>query len=559
MRRTGSAEAVLKPRFEVGEGMAAESTRAQAGHLWSALLGSGFVRWAKGLPWWVSLGAVALVLGLVRAYISGVGAADEAWFLYVSHRLNLGQTLYRDVWVPVFPLAVWVANAFTRLLGEHVFVLKLADTVCFTVTVLACAAVIRRITPRRGYTALMLAIMLGWTGPGVIGPGSLYTALGYALMAVALALSLAWIDSGGESGSRDIRLLLAAAGAAGLAFCSKQPVGAVTFAAVAVTVLVSGGRRDIVRSLKLCVAATGVFVGVLVASAIPALISGGLPAFMRDTLSTTGSASYLRMAEYPYIVGLGLFVQQLIDPFRGSLSVTTMYFAYLVPLFAAPLFAWSYYTKRDIRHVAIGVFCVAALVGTYPRTDEPHFMAALPFLAVALIVSWETLRPQVPRFARLTAIAALAVLIVARLGCVAALPLSNSTSGLTVSHLPHFEGSLLRWEDETSANEAVRVLNMVPQRNIFILSLRAGLLYLGSGREDPTAYDYPDLAGFGSFEQDDIVNAVEDHRVEGIWFDEGVGNYPGWKDSRIWAYISNAMVPTGTVTPWGQLYVPSRP
>lgn len=133
--------------------------------------GRGPLRFRTFVPWWALLGVVAVATGFALDIVNGVTAADEAWFLYVLHRVDVGQVLYRDVWVPVFPLAIWTGAAFTKVFGDHIFVLKALDSLVFAGTVIACVAVARRIAPKYDYAALVLAVMLGWAAPGVVGPG----------------------------------------------------------------------------------------------------------------------------------------------------------------------------------------------------------------------------------------------------------------------------------------------------------------------------------------------------------------------------------------------------
>lgn len=520
--------------------------------------GGGLARLHGRIPWWVSLGVLALLLGFARDFLAGVGTADEAWFLYVLHRLNLGQVLYRDVWVPVFPLAVWVAQVFTQFLGEHIFVLKAADTFTFMVTVIATVSVTRRIAPESQYAPLVLGVLLGWAGPGVVGPGSLYTALAYALTAGALAMVLMWIDSGADVRSRSWLMLLAAAAMAGLAFTSKQTIGILAVGALLGTIVLVGGRREIRASMGRAAASAGVAIGMIVLTMIPVALTGGLPALLRDTLSSTGSAAYLSVASIPYLAGLVQFAGQLLNPISLSwLGAVTLLGVFVAPLVVVPLFIWAFTRNAGLRMRAIGIFTLAALGGSYPRADYPHFVAVLPFLLIAGIVGWQALKPHLTDSVIAVALVLVVVVTGVRLTAVVLAPWGTGNSAAVVSDLPHFEGALFTVEDDRAARDAVRSLSAASQKNVFVLSLRAGLLYLSTGREDPTAYDFPDLYGFGGFEQDDVINAVEDGRIEAIWFDSHVLEYLGWEDSRIMAYVRHAMRPFGFETPWGQLYVPS--
>ncbi len=509
------------------------------------------------LPWWALLGVVAVVAGFACDVFGGVETTDESWFLYVLHRVDLGQVLYRDVWVPVFPLAIWVGAAFTKVFGDHIFVLMAVDTLIFAGAVIACVSVARRIAPKSDHAALVLAVMLGWAAPGVIGPGSLYTALAYALLAATLAITLAWIDSGADAHTRRLPLLLVAAALAGLAFSSKQTIGGLALLALMATVVCSGEWRRIGPVLTTLAAVVGVFAGTVLATLIPVAVSGGLAALVRDTLTSSGARAPVGMGSAYYVASIKLLVPLLLhaSPLSSWLYPATTLCAYAVPLVVIPLFLCALAVKRDIHGAVIGIFSLAALAGAIPRADYPHFIAALPFFMLALIFAWETLRPYMAPIVRAVLVVLIVIVVGARLGSIVAPPLRRHA--FVVSESAHFQGAPILPEADKAARSATAELRSAPQRTVYILSFHAGFLYLASGREDVTPYDYPDITALGPSAQDFVIEAVRSGRIQAIWFDPLVLQYTGWKSSHLVAYVLTSMRPASANTPWGQLYVPS--
>src|SRR5882724_12533788 len=45
--------------------------------------------------------------------------SDEAWLLWVAHRVAHGQPLYRDVYSVTTPLPIWIAAGSVWLFGTH--------------------------------------------------------------------------------------------------------------------------------------------------------------------------------------------------------------------------------------------------------------------------------------------------------------------------------------------------------------------------------------------------------------------------------------------------------
>ncbi len=509
------------------------------------------------MPWWALTGVLSVLLGFARAVTVGIQTTDETWFLYVLHRVNLGEVLYRDVWVPVFPLAIWLGAAFMRVFGDHIFALKAADTLVFAVTLIACVSVIRRIAPRHAHATFLLAVMLAWAAPGVVGPGSLYTALSYSLLAVTLAVTLAWMDLGGGSPTRRPFLLLAAGVMAGLSFSAKQSIGGLALLALIATVVFCSERGLRARTvLGRCATAVAAFTGAILATIVPVALSGGLPALLRDALLTSSLRSSPAVGVVQYRQGLEQFTYESVRILHGltfSTDLLTRQAAFALPLVVVPLFLWSLWVRRETRLAVVGVFCLAAMAGSIPRADAPHYVAVLPFLALMLVISWETARPRGAPWVRNVLLAIVLIMVGARLGSIAVG--SVRQHNLVASDLPHFTGALITRADKKAADAAVAQLRAGPQR-VYIVSFRAGLLYLASGREDVTPYDYPDTVALGLAAEADVIDEIGSGRIQAVWLDPLVIKSPGWSSSRLFSYLHTSMRPVGATTVWGQLYVP---
>jgi hypothetical protein len=511
----------------------------------------------RRVPWWVVVGVVALVAGFARSALCGVTSTDEAWFLYVLHRVDAGGVLYRDVWAPMFPLSVWLGTAFTRLFGEHVFVLKAVDSLVFAGTAIATVSVARRISPRRGHPLLLLAALLGWAAPGVVGPGSLYTALSFALLMATLAVTLSWVSRLTEGGRGSIPLLLAAAALAGLSFSAKQTTGAFAVVALGAAVLFVERRHGTARIVSRLAAMAAVFVAIIAATVLPVVLSGGFPALIADTFPTTTNVASVSAGAFPYWTGLQWFGHQLARPMSGWwVYQVTLWAAYVFPFLAAPLFVWALARRRDLLGAILTLFCAAGLAVVAMRADYAHLAAALPLLLLACVYAWEVLAPRPTRPIR-TAIAVLLVMAVGvRLVSAVAEPFFRSGPQRRVeTALPHFQGAPLSFSVADDGKKAIAELRSSSAKAVFILSLRAGFLYLGSGRENPTPYDYPD--GMTSAEQKQVIEAVKTGRVDAIWFDPMVALYAYGRTTELISYMRTAMRPIGTPTPWGRLYVPA--
>src|SRR3954465_4028133 len=65
---------------------------------------------------------------LVAAFLGGSVPTDEAWFLYIVHRFLQGDAPYRDFFLGVTPLSLYLTAATAWLGGTEILVLRLLNT-----------------------------------------------------------------------------------------------------------------------------------------------------------------------------------------------------------------------------------------------------------------------------------------------------------------------------------------------------------------------------------------------------------------------------------------------
>ncbi|HEX9094245.1 MAG TPA: hypothetical protein VF902_09710 [Coriobacteriia bacterium] len=87
--------------------------------------------------------------------------------------------------------------------------------------------------------------------------------------------------------------------------------------------------------------------------------------------------------------------------------------------------------------------------------------------------------------------------------------------------VPVFKGAVI---EAGLANEAAietpALRSVARGRRVFLVSHRAGFLYLATGLENPTPYDYPTAGIIGGRDGEAIKRAILDGRVEAVWMDD---------------------------------------
>jgi hypothetical protein len=454
---------------------------------------------------WLALGAGLTVIALAHGVMFGVGPHDESWFLRVVDRVADGDVLYRDVFFPSTPLAVWLALGPVALLGAELLVLKAIAAAVHAAAGLAVAGAARAL----GFTARTAVVLatLCVVVPGLRG-SSVYSGLAIALTLGALAAILRW-DPAGPSR----RPLVAAGALAGLALATKHNVGGCAVLALAVAVPVLGGRAALRRAVPAAALATAA--GALLPF-VPVLITGGGPRLLEYAVTAKGT--YADRAGVSYLDGIGNGVTAWADV-RGSgtFEEALLQACFLaLPLAALGLAIAIARAAGDDRRrlIVVGLFGAAVVAVVYPRADSAHVGAAIPAIVLWLAIAWRDLLPRgVPRRSIAWAACALAAL----LGALAlARPPARLIDGSTVlSDVPHFRAVLVSPEQRDRMRADRRDLRAAARRHRPILTLgsSAGYAQLLGELESPTPYDYPLVTALGKHGEEETARAVRDGAI----------------------------------------------
>jgi hypothetical protein len=451
---------------------------------------------------WAAAGAAVFALALAFSAASGFGMADEAWYLRVVDRVLAGEVLYRDVFLGVTPLSVYVAAPLAAVFGTEVLVVKAVVALCFTASVLTGCGICRQLGLGWGPTLTFGASLFVYLLPGATLLGSPYSVLAQALLLGCLACALRWLHAARAPvrGLGTGRGALAAAGAAaGLCFMAKQNIGLLALAALGATVLAAsrGVRpRDVLERLALVAVA---FAGVAALVIAPVVVSGGFAGLI--DYGFTGKGAYVRAGRISYWTGVAELVSVL-GALPDRLSIRFLWqHQFALPFVAFPvmLAAWSWgEPERRIESAAVLLFVAAGFLGVFPRATASHLAIGNPLLLLGLVHGWGRLRARAraPRLVEAAAVAWVGILLAGT----ASVPVRLLASGrLELSRLPHFRGVVV---DPGMARRALSTARQLSRsttdREIFLITPHAGFYYLLTGLGNPTPYDYPMVTAFGS-------------------------------------------------------------
>lgn len=446
-----------------------------------------------------ALAALVLVAALWSA--SGLNTRDEAWFLQVVARVSDGEVLYRDVFFGATPLSVWLTAPLVLLFGAQLVWVKLAVTAAFAASLGLVVVIARRLGAGITASLLLAAATLVFAVPY---RGSLYQPLATAFLLACLAATLAWLTPS----PRERLLVLAAGGAAGLAFASKQNVGLYALAALLAAIILAGAGQRL-RGAALALAG---FLACALVPIVPVLATGGLGKLV--DYGFTNKSTYADVGRVSYLSGLRKQAGEARD-----LDVYAVLPAYQVLLYlAVPAVlvllgvAWVKTSGAERRRVeVVWLFSAAAAVAILPRADAAHVDYMAPVL---LVGGWYALhllaRALAPSRLRLVAIAAAVVLVPGVLVRAAWPALQVVDGGARLSTLPQARGVLIDpGREETMRETSREIARAAEDGPLFLATREAGFYYLLADVRNPTPFDFPLATAFGRTGQDELVADIK--------------------------------------------------
>lgn len=431
--------------------------------------------------------AALTALGLVHSLGSGFNGADEAWFLRVCERIADGDVLYRDVFYGATPLAPWLGAALVSLLGTELLVVKLLCAAALAGSAIAAACVLARLGAGR-IPALALAVVIVVT-PGLAGD-SLYTTLSVTWAMASLAALLAWQQG------RGTRALVLAGVCVGLCWATKQNLGTAGLGALAVSVVLFGGRlREVCLAVGCAVATIG-------ASLVAIGLTGGWSRFVEYGFTAKGT--YLDRAGISVFDGVRSLAthsgELLRDPGVHRLEIVAAEAGY--PMLAAAVIAigvaWWIDVGRRREIAVVGLFLLVVATTLYPRADVPHVVPTLPASLLAVAVAAHVLvRAHAVRRALVVAAIGWAAAVAGSFMAVHGAGLADGSERLgSFAPLHGVVVGAPTLDDLRTQRARLRTLAKA-DRPVLMLGSGAALGQLLGDLPSPTPYDYPLVTAFG--------------------------------------------------------------
>ena len=487
---------------------------------------------------WALFGGVALPL--MVGMLTGGGkesTPDEAAFLYAVTVWRHGSVLYRDVFLGVTPLSVYVTGSLMACFGDEALVLRALIHACVAAAALLSARLVIRLGGSdSAAAATALATVTGMTIYCLSQPSAAYSPL-----AVVWLLGAWLVDAGGHG---YYRAVLAGA-LAGLAFSTKQNIGLLVLLALGLRLALQAWRQTAPHVLWRVALQLAGFVAAIAVTLAPVWWSGGRADFL--DLCFRHKTVYMAMAGTRYLsdVSLNPIVWAWNGRWSGLTRWTTLWL-HLLPLTVAGLFALRYWQHGEARARTEGVlvFVAAAAASLYPRADSIHVLVVSPALLVGAAYLWDEARRHWPSVTRWCGMALVAVWANAAVYAHLVPVYKNATGQMVAADLPHFRGT--RWPPNTLAtlrqNASALRKTATEVGPPFLLMPSAAFFYLIAEVRSPTPYIYPLVTAFGTGGEDATVQRIQDGSLRAVC----VGNLGPAKlaPQRLPNFVKSKMVPS---------------
>ena len=466
---------------------------------------------AMRLAWVCGAGIVALSCVIA---LTGYSPHDESWFLRVLERVNAGETLYRDVYYPLLPLAVYVGAAATFIFGPNFLVLQALFAACFIATVWICDSLARQLEiPRVGRALLLLGVCV-WSSPAAIDHvWSLYQPMATLFLLLCLRMVLAWSRQTVEKRKR-IELAVAAI-AAGAGFASKDQVGALTLVALLVSVTAVAVHRkfSVPQLLRTVAGVMTVFIGTVLLTLVPVMVWGGLEQLAEYFV--VEREAFVRTSSISYFDGLDHFFRSMIrfafirDPFE----VLHFSLFLLAPLVIVSLIVILFQHRGEdrIRAAILVAFSTGAWLAIFPRSDIWHVLFVSAMTVVGLIYATDRLFGS-PMLRNMIFGLVFVCLSVGFAEAVYASAVRVIVLKFDFLRLPHFQYAMMSHShiDELRQNR-VKLQAVATTGPLFLLTHEAAFYYLITNIKNPTPIDYPVAGSMGRDGEGKMIRAIQSH------------------------------------------------
>lgn len=476
--------------------------------------------------------------GLWTNVMRGVNLADESWFVQVVNRSSTGETLYRDIFLGVTPVSVYMSEVLVKLFGSHVLIIKGLVALCFAMIVMICLKMARRLDFSVSLQVVLVLGLAVWAAPFA---RAMYQPLAGLFFVAGCSIALSWRHGSDVSPGS----FILGGVTAGLCIMTKQNIGVFL---LLVLIAAAWKPRDkfYPRVIWILASCTSVVVGLL----IPIFLGGGMPqlwdyGFLNKTV-------YLDKAYVSFVEGFRLSFGVIGNGSAAGARETIVHFPFLLVPCTMVLLVYVWVRIQVSMAGLLLLFVGMSLAGAYPRFNLVHLTDVVPLALLATLFSIRSLCAHMTswlfKFCKRLVVMLLAAIIVSQSTAKILKAYDGSIGQLDV---PHFAGVLFKNSDRQIIPSRLDALKRYDTMEVFILSPHAGFYYLASGLRNPTAYDYPYVTAFGSRGEESVIRRIERGDIKFI----AVGDmeYPHPENlypERLLQYVRNKMHLCGERAGW---------
>ena len=365
---------------------------------------------------WVFLAAAFFAL------VQEINTDDETWFLQVLHRFLSGEKLYKEIFLGVSPLSVYITALPMFFLGHELLIARLVLVLYFTLGVYFMLLIMKELKIERYGTPLFFLGCFVLAHPQTNWGFSPYNPLAKVLLLATFWTALKWNASLEESlPARPWIWLLFSACMAALCFAAKQNVGGIAALCALANCFVQRKK-------------TGLFdMSIFIAMFFFVLALLFLPIFLQDAFDSFlhygifHKTRYLSMRDNTYFLDFK-------DWSLYSICI------YLLP-FALSLGGLLSFRKKGTHKHTFLIFLIGGALVLFPRPDNMQKIAFVPFALLGVLYFYSLLERQIPSRVQLFTKWSL----VFAFSWVLLLPLKGTFTGLFEGELVFSSIPKLRW------------------------------------------------------------------------------------------------------------------
>jgi hypothetical protein len=492
----------------------------------------------------VAAGAAFFLISFFFSFCWGWDLADDSWLLQVANRLVNGDALYRQIYLHVTPLSVYLLALPTAVVGPEILTLKIEVSLVFAAIVIVTCRINEQLGSERRYSPTLLLALFAFASPARMALISYYSHVANLLLLAAFSGWLSWRATGNK------RTLYVVGALLGACFAAKQNTGAFGVGALFLSELARGfvNRELVPSSVANLTRAGAAFIVVALVLFAPIIVTGGFADMVDQGL--TGHGTYLTYGGVWFMKPIYSLREVGAHPFGiDALRFINAAIPYLLPFALAPLFLILFVHENAERRallVAVAAFSAAAFAIVYPRADQHHMIFAMPMLFVASAYCWRRLAPfyspaavRMVRGACLTVVAGIMAFMT-----FGAIQRIRPGVGV-ISDIPHFRGLIIpRYLHVPLAGNVSKLGAFPRDGKTFLLGAHASMYYIAGDMKNPTKYDYPTIVSLRPSGTREVMEMIRDGRVERVCFTAGDDPILELHDLKRWIRATMVRLPS---------------